>query len=75
VNDNNFTYIRIVTDEIVKTLYEDAINRFDLTIKFKKITEKQQQTFCLFIDERSIPGMKLNYEFIWEKMSSMKNSI
>lgn len=65
-------FIYIVHDEIVKTLRDEIIKRFDTSIKFYKLGEAKQDIFMKFIDERSIPDLEIDYEHVWNKLSSIQ---
>lgn len=68
-------FIYIIHDEIVKVLRDEIIKRFDTNIKFYKLDENKQTEFVNFIDERIIPKLEVDYELIWNKISSIQIAI
>lgn len=72
VNKNSQDFIRIVNSELINTFYEEVQKRFDVNVKYYKLPKDVKQAFKNFIDERSIPKMRLDYEHIWDRIINRK---
>lgn len=72
VNDNNKDFIWIVNAEFIGAYADEIQKRFDNNIKYYKLPREVKQSFNNFIDERSIPGMNINHEYIWDRIMNTK---
>lgn len=68
-NKRDKHFMSIVYKEFCEAYKDDINKRFDTSVKFFKTSPSVKSAFNIFIKERIIQGINLNYESVWETVS------